>query len=249
VEIKETKDYSRFKFLPGNRIIDYAHVAQLKKSISHRNLISLSPVIVNDHFYIIDKQHTFLALKELDLPIMYVQEKGLGLEDVKLLNSTNHTWSGKDYLNLYVSKMNKNYIILDKFIDRWNFNLWEAIKLLLRGTNENKGTKKGRSRSDIFRSGDFVVNKDNDADTVAALIYDFSAYVPNNTTRSFIIAFLKLYDSGVYDHNRMKKQLALYNQRIPPALDWSEWVKRLEMVYNFQNKDKVNFKIHIKEKS
>ena len=61
----ETTDYTRFKKTRGNRPVDEAHVAQLKKLIADKDLYD--PIRVNKNMEVIDGQHTLEARKQLDL--------------------------------------------------------------------------------------------------------------------------------------------------------------------------------------
>ena len=66
----ETTDYTKFKKTRGNRPVDAAHVEQLKKLISDRDLED--PIRVNKNMEVIDGQHTLEARKQLDLKIPYI---------------------------------------------------------------------------------------------------------------------------------------------------------------------------------
>ena len=60
----ETRDYSMFKKVRGNRPVDQAHVKQLKKLIAEKDL--MDPIRVNSNIEVVDGQHTLQARKELD---------------------------------------------------------------------------------------------------------------------------------------------------------------------------------------
>ena len=66
----ETRDYSIFKRARGNRPVDKAHVAQLKKLIADKDIGD--PVKVNRGLEVIDGQHTLQARRELGLPVPYI---------------------------------------------------------------------------------------------------------------------------------------------------------------------------------
>jgi hypothetical protein len=56
-----TKDYGMFKTVKGNRAIDKAHVAKLKKEIQKKDLDL--PIYVNENDEVVDGQHTFKHVK------------------------------------------------------------------------------------------------------------------------------------------------------------------------------------------
>lgn len=84
-QVCQTNDYSLFKTLKGNRSINQAHLYRLTKSIKEKYL--LSPIVVNEHFEIIDGQHRFNAAKANNLPINYMIAVGYGLNEVQILNT------------------------------------------------------------------------------------------------------------------------------------------------------------------
>jgi len=65
----ETRDYSKFKFLPENREIKRANVEKIKTSVKEWGIIPGRPILIDGSGNIIDGQHRFLAYKELGHPI------------------------------------------------------------------------------------------------------------------------------------------------------------------------------------
>jgi hypothetical protein len=109
-----TKNYELFKFFDFNEKdrISTQHVEQIKESIKKNGFIESNPILVNSDFYIIDGQHRFLALKELDKEIPYIianNDESLIID----LNSTQKKWNFENYVNYYsMCKKNENYIRL-----------------------------------------------------------------------------------------------------------------------------------------
>ena len=87
----ETTDYTKFKKTRGNRPVDAAHVEQLKKLISDRDLED--PIRVNKNMEVIDGQHTLEARKQLDLKIPYIIMDSEDPLDVARLNTGRKNWS------------------------------------------------------------------------------------------------------------------------------------------------------------
>ena len=58
-----TKNYNDFKFVKGNRAINYTHVNNLVDSIKEKDL--QMPIIVDEKMNIIDGQHRFEAYRLL----------------------------------------------------------------------------------------------------------------------------------------------------------------------------------------
>lgn len=107
-EIKSTKNYSLFKDLAGNRSVDPARVSKIKKSILKNGWFT-NPILVNEKMEIIDGQGRFAALKELNMPIEYIVEKGIGIECCINMNTAQTNWKIMDYIGSYAERGNENY--------------------------------------------------------------------------------------------------------------------------------------------
>lgn len=123
MEIKSTKEYSKFKFSESNRSIDFNNLRKLKNSIESRNLMHLRPILVNENFEIMDGQHRFLACKELDVEIYYQIQKDSSIVDMLLLNVNQKVWGGEDYLKYYSSQGNEEYIKIKNYMRKNKISL------------------------------------------------------------------------------------------------------------------------------
>lgn len=135
VIVQKTFDYKLFKLLDQNRDVNPLHVRALERSMTIKAIDQ--PIIVNQHFEIIDGQHRFQARMNLGLHIPFIVIPGATIEDVKILNATNRTWSKMDYLEAYIKEGKEPYIVLKKFMDDYNFSLPTAEALL---TMNSSGT-------------------------------------------------------------------------------------------------------------
>ena len=101
--MEKTKDYRKFNFLSLNRRLNRKHINALKTSITKNGYLSSNPILVNENYEILDGQHRFIALKEMDMEIPYeVVDKGYGT--IIDLNTTQHNWKAEDYINFYCEK-------------------------------------------------------------------------------------------------------------------------------------------------
>jgi len=103
MNIQTTKDYKKFKIISGNRPLNRANLKQITKSIAENNMLSVSPIIVNEDFEIVDGQHRFQIAKENGYEIPYIVLKGGNLRAVHLLNNVNRRWNVEDYIKSYSS--------------------------------------------------------------------------------------------------------------------------------------------------
>ena len=83
-KIQSTFKYEMFHFIEGNRSID--HEDRIEKSIRTSGLL-VQPILVNQNMEVIEGQNRYQACKNLGLPIYYVIQDGIGLDEVKSLNS------------------------------------------------------------------------------------------------------------------------------------------------------------------
>ena len=115
-QIHETKEYSIFKKVKQNRIIDMKHVAKLADSIKEKDKRIDFPIIVNNNMEIIEGQHRFEACKLLNLSVYYIFAISMSIDDISRIITINKKWNMEDYLHQYSENGNENYIKLKNFI-------------------------------------------------------------------------------------------------------------------------------------
>jgi len=127
--VLKTTDYHLFSFISGNRKVNMAHARRLEKSFSKKQL--LSPIIVNEHYQIIDGQHRFTVCKKLGLPIFYFIVEGYGLDEVQILNTNSSNWKKTDYLNAYCDLKYTEYLKFRRFMQQYPDFGFQACEMLL----------------------------------------------------------------------------------------------------------------------
>ena len=90
-----TTDYNRFTLHPGNRKVNPLTVGQIMTSLGKYNNLSDTPIVVNDDDQIVDKQHLFLAAKQLGLAFRVVRAKPLEITGGTSTNSATTNFLGK----------------------------------------------------------------------------------------------------------------------------------------------------------
>lgn len=120
MQIKTTNNYEIFKIIKENREINYNKVMNLKSRLieDKRQII---PIICNSNMEIIDGQHRFQALKELEWEVMYYIDDKVKTKDLITINNTQKKWSLNDYIHFYASSGNSYYekieILIKKYYD------------------------------------------------------------------------------------------------------------------------------------
>lgn len=222
--IKTTTDYTFFKWIKGNRHIKPAHVRNFKEAIStDATSIKYNPILVNEKQEIVDGQHRFEAIKELKLPVYYIQVDELDLKSAQLLNQLSKPWSPKDYAESYQELGNQNYAIYLEMKAIYGFN-HDIMMRYLALDNPITG--------EMFRAGKFKVKNKAKSIDLCNKLQEIAEFYPRYATRSFALAFKQLWDNPKYDHERLKLKLrqkpnAIQDRGVP-----EEYMRDLERIYN-----------------
>lgn len=145
-KIEKTMDYSKFKFNIQNRAVTKARVKKIQASIESAGYI-MKPILVNEKCEIIDGQGRFYACKNLGMPIYYVVQAGIGVEDCRALNTSQTNWSAMDYIQSYAKGGDENYSRLQSLIDSSNLPFSTVVDIIEHKTSHNghlKDIKEGR---------------------------------------------------------------------------------------------------------
>ena len=145
----ETRDYSMFKKVRGNRPVDQAHVKQLKKLIAEKDL--MDPIRVNSNIEVVDGQHTLQARKELGLSIPYIIINSDDPLDVARLNQGRKNWSLDHFLGHHCARGKMDYKICKSKMQQWGLPVSETMILLLKVSS--KYSTIGRT----FKEGNFKI--------------------------------------------------------------------------------------------
>lgn len=135
IKVYETKNYSLFKKLDGNR--DVYGVKGIVESIKQVGYIP-SPICVNENMEVIDGQNRLEALKSLGMPIHYYIVDGIGIDEARQMNIGRKNWSMLDYIKSYASEGNEVYSyfleMLEKYKGDFTYReLWAVYKNSLDG--------------------------------------------------------------------------------------------------------------------
>lgn len=187
--IYKTTNYDQFKLMKGNRVLNQNHVAKLKKEIRRHNLLLACPVIVNEKFQVIDGQHRIEVARQLGVPVYYVQEKGLTIADVVMLNRSQRKWTIWDYVELYIANGKEDYQVLKDFTLEHGLVISSGVTLLSKNSTTNLATEK-------FRSGEFTVDNLEYAETIVSYMQDLKPHLrlPGIYTDSAFAAAVKRTD-------------------------------------------------------
>ena len=233
-EVKATKNLDQFVIADWNRAIKPQRVNGIKKSIMNYGYIP-NPIIVNEKKEVIDGQGRLIACKELNLPIYYMQIKGIGGQECIAMNCYQKQWTGRDYIDFYATLKNSNYVRLQKLL--------EAYKLPEKIVIYCADSSLGKSLTTKIKEGEFVLTNEgyNQAIKVLNFIAPLKPLIDKAHGRitEFMKALILLYKNNIIEPNRMKEQLEKYNMSAVNITGLDSACDELERVYNKQ-KNKVN---------
>lgn len=143
--VYKTTNYDCFKFLVGNRSVEEERKEKIRSSIKKVGLIP-NPILCNENMEIIDGQARYLVCRELELPIYFVVEHGIGINECIAMNVNQKAWKTMDYVSSYANRGNINFIRLKRFLcsnNKYNLNLKLWAMFRTSATNKLKDIKEG----------------------------------------------------------------------------------------------------------
>ena len=232
VKVYISRDYGLFRMVEGNRQLNSRKIEKIKGDIAGGlNILRNSPIIVNERdgrLDIIDGQHRFYVCKQLKSPVWYILAAELSLLDIAKVNSHTEHWKNKDFINCYAVQGNKDYEILDRFIETYKFPVSVAFKLLKDGTLKSDG---GSSKEE-FQGGNFKIGNYASAIQIADTINKFSSF-KGYKTRPFIVAICKILEVGKTDINEVIESVIANPGKLTIQPTWKDYLVTLEIVVNF----------------
>ena len=217
----ESKDYSRFKIIKENRGIKQSTVNKIVVSIKQFGFIPGRPVLVDRDFNVIDGQHRFFALKQLNMSIPYEIIDGDVIAKTMMLNSSQSQWSLKDYINSYASQDIFCYIRLIRFEQKYKLGYSNNITINI----ENKIKTK-----DIRLGKEFIINEK--SDDIANFLYDCNS-VPFWKNSEFVKAITGLFRKANTEQlNIIKKNIL----KVPRCSNITQYYTVFENILNYKKR-------------
>jgi len=231
-QVHTTTDYFLFKPIEGNRNKNLLHINRLKKSMAETYLFTV--IIVNEKYEIIDGQHRFDVIQELQLPLNYIVCNGYGLNEVHILNQNSKTWTSDDYLDGYCKLGYKDYLKYKEFKDVYGIGHYECM-WLLNGSQLSNPTQ-------VFFTGDFKIKNYNEACKIIEKIMLVEPYYEEWKRRSFILAMLQLFKNPNFELTEFLQKLKLQPTALSNCSTTNQYVSLIEEIYNYRRREKVNLR-------
>jgi len=219
-------DYSKFRFIFGNRELRRAKVVKLRDEIKQNNRISSYPIIVNSNFQIIDGQHRFIALAELGYQLFYVVDDTFDVQSIAKSNTIADKWKASDYLLAYQTLGVVDYGVFANFMKTYDTNFTVTLVLF-------NGKYTGGLYRD-FAEGKFKADNLNRAIKWIEMVQDFKEYIQDiHKDRHFVRAILNCFNHPEYSHTRMINKMELKGRLMTKSTSRIDYLRQLEAMYNW----------------
>lgn len=195
---------------------------KIKLSIKEFGLIPGRPVLIDKDFNIIDGQHRFIAMKELDLPIPYQIIEGDVISKTMALNSNQSQWQLIDYVRSYAEQGNDNYRKLLKFDEKHKIGFVPSLYLCFGPNYKGVDIKKGK-HFDLVEDAEQIVEYLQTLDSV-----------PFKYQKSFVIAVINLFRKTKETHREI---IRLNILKIPHFFNTRDYTAAFENILNTKKKN------------
>lgn len=226
--IQVSSDYDSFRMIVSNRQINRGHVELIKKAFEENgNFTSKNPILVNEHYEIIDGQHRFVACKELGLPIYFTMQDGLNISDARAMNILHRSWNLVDYAQSYADAGNQNYVRFLTLVEDYSGFSYSVLSDYARGVSESGSFA-------AFRKGEFTFD---DVASARVRLDELSEITDLLGTKDGKLckAYLKVLAAPGFNHSRMMRKMQQVGEQIVRRYgSISEYLRAFEEVYNYQ---------------
>lgn len=234
--IYETKDYSKFKRIDGNRAVD--HPQTIINSIKKHGVLNC-PINVNEEFGVADGQNRVLAFEQLGLPVRYIISAGIGIKECQAMNSGQKNWTSEDFVNSYAESGDERYIALKKARENHKTLTYELLLIVANGgvalqSNYNQMIADMRIK---YHSPTYK------EEAVLDFLEDVKPFVARSGfhTITCVRALAAVACRGFIDMNRMRKQFEKYSSADKFQYATRDTIATLQELYNHNRKNSVFF--------
>lgn len=216
-------DYSKFKIIDGNREVSAARIGKIKESI--RKCGFIGAIVVNENLEVIDGQGRLKACEELGVPIDYIVEEGLTIDDCIEMNISATPWNLNDYINSYADRGNKNYIRLRDFVNSCKYGFATSTYAVFRSAKANKTNQ--------IKNGTLIVT-DEDIERAKEIVDFWSNFdeIATNRPTEFYAAIAYCYDMECVDNYRLINKVKQFERKFENIANITDAIDVIEDCYN-----------------
>lgn len=246
MNIRETKNYHRFQAYHLNRSV--RKISALVDSMSRYGFNPAYPIYAipngGKSMKVKDGHHRLEAAKKLGIPVKFVLQEDNG-QTIQELNSTQKSWTQRDYLESYAKAGNQEYFFLMKYSERTGISTHVAMCMLAglsSGTGGNNIVKK-------FKSGDFVATEQ--GLNAAGFVEECIAVLKENgckfaTNSHLVSAIVRVHLVKEVNRKTFISKLKSYTNLLKKQHCIDDYVENLGTIYNMRNRNKILLPVLVK---
>jgi len=237
--INQTTDYSIFKKHPLNREVNKNHVRNLVKSME--NKLTFTLIKVDREMRIVDGQHRFEALRQLNKPINYVQDDFTAIDMINE-NTNSKNWGMKNFVERYANEGVKAYKDILGLSKIHNLSLMIIIAVVRGITSHTSSIHAKTNFNQELINGNFKFDENRIHIKLTKLNDVLNNFNLKVKPRYFILAILRMQKHKNYNHEQMVHKAELFNYMYEKRNTVEGYLELLEEIYNYKNREKVSFK-------
>ena len=236
-KIFSTTNYDMFKLRVDNRPVDEPNVRLIMKSFEIMG--QQLPVKVDANHIVQDGQHRLEACRRMDIPVKFIidEKSELSTKQLALLQSTTKGWSNADYAHSFAQTENgEDYRLYKEFSAQYSEFGHSTILLLLMNFKLSSSVTERN-----FKDGTFKIKSYNRGKQMAETLRKMAPFYANYHKKSFIVAFIKMYEHKDFDMAKLMRKLP---KRCKELMDFSrteDYLDTLQTIYNWKETKKVYF--------
>jgi hypothetical protein len=153
------------------------------------------------------------------------------LDEMAKVNSLQEKWKPKDFVNCYIERGNKDYGVLNDFVDQYEVPINVAAKLLFYGVT---GASDSGSSSDfrrMFEVGQFKAKHLKQATEImesCKLFSDFDGW----NSRGFMVAITKILQADKVDFDQLVEKVNKNLDMLEHQKNAKAYIWNLESIWN-----------------
>lgn len=234
-EVFQTKDYSKFKLIRGNRVIKNPKIKKLAKSMSESGWLPGSYVVVNSKGEIIDGQHRVMAAMSLNIPIIYTTERKADDKVMRGLNTGGDNWQMNDHLHGFVEDNNEHYVKLNGLMKA--FPELKITECLMLCKNQYTAIPRG-----TFESGEFTTKDMKIAYQWGEYIMRLKPFAKFFNTGIFVRALVCCLTKEGFNFEDFMRKVELRPTSLVKCGTREQYIELFENIYNYRRSDKLNLR-------
>jgi hypothetical protein len=239
MHIQQTKDFTMFKKLEGNRPINTHHIKRLANSISIDNQLHLHPIIINKEYSVIDGQHRLEAAKMLGLDIYFIQSDTISAHHLIECNVNQKTFEVDNYIDFFAIKDKlPEYIELRRLLNQTDLKPKALLTLIFGTVNQ--------SLLESIKTGSFSFTSSFEPEIID-FFNEFMFYVAEKrvkpysmfTNHNFTKALRCIFKTTGFEKEMFFKKLDVRWFDLKPQRNANDWYTLLISIYNFKKHIKL----------